>query len=117
MAVAIKAFNGTASGSTTIYTVPGGRCAKIIFSFLKLSIGTGDPVDFTVGNYTFTYQPGTGSGGTAYYVPNTSTLLPNVATSPGYYNFEYYLPPGETVSQGTNGSATYAFVAIEEVQS
>lgn len=121
MAVAIKTFAGSlyTGGSlyTTVYTVPSGRCAKVLVSYITCSSGYFPAINMDGNVHVFqsyaeyTSLPGFRPG--SMYVASSQILNTE--------NLIYYLGPGQSFAIGSANysyqTLQYSFCAVEEVQS
>lgn len=111
MAAALKSYAGSVSTTTTIYTVPTGRSAKVTVSFLRLSPNT----EFSIGGVTvFEAHSSTYN----LFVGGITSPLTSTSAHTQYQGQQpvYYLSAGQTVIASCSGSQTidYNIGVVEE---
>jgi hypothetical protein len=140
MAKEIKVFSGTVTETTTIYTVPAGRVAKVTLSYFKgLNAGTPRNITLKIGVASILINRTTDTGNSTRYVGQASVASGStnaVYSAPSGYTYissfgaagvvsvaaeiiplNYFMNAGETVEiapSNTGTTSTYTFLVVEE---
>lgn len=111
MAAALKSYAGTVTSTTTIYTVPTGRSAKITLSYLFMSASTS--AEFQIGGVTV-FEPASSYSVT---VGGAGTQALTAHLNYSGQQPVYYLAAGETVVASISGGSptiSYIIGVVEE---
>jgi len=113
MAREIKYFSGSTGG--TLYTVPTGRTAKVIFNAVNLSFSESVTIAGTTAYNSVRFGQAIEVTTDAYPIsPGFEQIIAQYYSSSQIYivNKTWYLGPGQTVYM--TGSGAYSFMSIEE---